>query len=138
MVAVSESGTVAVDQNSKDRAKSFEDSVYNYIKGLPLEFFYCVWTKDSITNESAIETLSKWIIKAVRTKRVPYGSDGDNWFKPPETLEGVDAKRKADRAAKATQKKLERQAKVAEKKARARAKAKASRSGRKSRPTKTG
>lgn len=94
---VCETGTIAIDDS--DNSKSLEESVYEYIKQLPLELFYCRWTKSSITNDNRIEELANLIIKTRRLKKVPYDDCG-GWFLEPESVELYADKLRLEREAK--------------------------------------
>jgi DGQHR domain-containing protein len=109
-----ETGGVSIDEDADDKKAALTDSIYKYVKKLPLEFFYCQWIPTSITNDSRIEALSKNISLAIRTKSVPYKQAKD-WFAQPESQEQRATKKAAEKKAKSAAKrakKSKRKAKV--------------------------
>jgi DGQHR domain-containing protein len=115
IVGAFEQGAIA----PKENAKAFEDAVYEYVRTIPLELFYCRWLKKSITNDASISELAILLTKAKRTKKVPY-NDPKGWFEPPESLETAAEKKKVERAQKKKSRAAERKKKRASRKPKAR------------------
>ena len=111
---LAEVGTINADGD--DPKQHLEDTVYAWIKKIPLELFYCRWIPTSITNDRRIAELSDNLVKAARKKKVPYGESGNNWFDSPESVETIKAKKEGEKKAKVEAKRAEREKKKAAKK----------------------
>jgi DGQHR domain-containing protein len=116
---IAEVGTINAD--GEDPKTQLEDTVYKWIKNVPLEFFYCKWEPTSITNDKRINELRENIVKAARKKAVPYGLEGSGWFLPPESKEVALARTAAEKKQKALERKTQR-AKKAKRKSNRKAK----------------
>jgi DGQHR domain-containing protein len=103
---IAEVGTINAD--GEDPKTQLEDTVYKWIKNVPLELFYCKWEPKSITNDTRINELRENIVKAARKKAVPYGMEGSGWFSPPESKEVALAKVSAAKKQKAAERKAQR------------------------------
>lgn len=94
-----------INAEGDDPALQLEDTVYKWIKNVPLELFYCKWNPTSITNDKRISELSSNIVIAARKKAVPYGRDGNSWFEQPESKEITSARIVAEKKQKAIERK---------------------------------
>lgn len=103
---IAEVGTINAD--GEDPKAQLEESVYKWIRNVPLELFYCKWGPTSITNDKRINDLRENLVKAARKKAVPYGIEGSGWFSPPESKEVASAKHSAEKKQRAIERKARR------------------------------
>ena len=78
-------GKIEIKGNPKDAIeKRVTDAVYDYIKDLPLEVFYCKYKRGSITNDAHIIELASLINTIIRKKKMTYtDSIEKTWFDEP-------------------------------------------------------
>ena len=92
-------------------ARTLTNNVFNFIKDLPLEFFYCKWLQSSITNDARIAELADLMRDSIRMQKVPYSHRiGKTWFAAPVSLETLKTAKEAERKQRQAKKKFEREA----------------------------
>jgi len=83
-----QSGALKIDENLKKPIESrVADAVYDYIKHLPLEVFYCQYKRASITNEASIIDLANVLSYLIRQKKMVYTGNAAAWFAEPTSKE---------------------------------------------------